>query len=587
MVSHDKRESFRPESGVAEPVLILTPTGRDASVVAACLHEAGMRTRVCHGIADFCAALNGAAAALIAEEVLSAQASDLLIVALKRQPVWSDVPLMILTTHATTIETMWRVTQELEPVGNVALLERPLNRVTLLSTLKVALRTRRRQHEIRQLHEELERQLSAQTAVLKKLSESEKSLQHLSAILEHRVSKRTAALKRAHDNLRHQMVERQRMQEALFQQEKLAALGTLLANVAHELNNPLAVAAMQLDNLQEAGGAGVWADDLKTLRQAVERCQSVAQSFLSLARQQTPTRHAVALNAVIGDVLVLLEHPLQVDNVTVQRHLEEKLPPVWADAHQLHHVVINLLTNAHHALQQSTSPRHLILTTTADTDRNQVILEVADNGAGIPQEVQRRIFDPFFTTKPQGEGSGLGLPLCRNIIEGHEGTLFLASQPGQGTTVRVTLPLAAAELPSPEAPAESAGPSQAHSRAILLIDDEPGVQKALRRVLQRSGYEVTTAANGQEGLAALEQGTYEVILCDMRMPDLDGPGFYHELAQRHPHFLSRIIFLTGDSLSPESQAFFAQSDCPHLIKPFSARKIRQVIQRVLEAPEPS
>jgi signal transduction histidine kinase len=417
MVSRGKGASSPPEDGRAEPVLLLMPTGRDASVAVTCLHKAGMRTHICHDMVDFCAALEGAAAGLIAEEALPTQALDLLIPALQRQPVWSDVPLMILTTRATPTEAMWQFVHVLGAVGNVTLLERPLHQVMLLSTLRVALRSRGRQHEIRQLHEELEQ----------------------------RVAERTAELQQAHDALRREMAERHRMQEALFQQEKLAALGTLLANVAHELNNPLAMASLQLDNLQEEGGAGAWADDLATLRQAIERCQGVVQSFLSLARQQPPTRHAVALNAVIGDVLVLLEHPMAVDGITVHLQLDEHVPPIWADANQLHHVVANLLTNAHHALRQTAPPRHLRLTTAAHADRSWVRLEVADSGPGIPEALQRRVFDPFFTTKPQGVGSGLGLPLCRSIIEGHGGTIHLASQVGHGTTVSVTLP--AARLP--------------------------------------------------------------------------------------------------------------------------------------------
>jgi two-component system NtrC family sensor kinase len=118
---------------------------------------------------------------------------------------------------------------------------------------------------------------------------------------------------------------------------------------------------------------------------------------------------------------------------------------------------------------------------------------------------------------------------------------------------------------------------------ILLIDDEPGVQHALQRLLQRSGHEITLAANGHEGLAALETGAYEVILCDIRMPDLDGPGFYREVERRYPHLVSRVIFLTGDVLSPEAQAFFAQVACPRLVKPFQAQEVRRLIQQVLEA----
>jgi CheY-like chemotaxis protein/anti-sigma regulatory factor (Ser/Thr protein kinase) len=245
--------------------------------------------------------------------------------------------------------------------------------------------------------------------------------------------------------------------------------------------------------------------------------------------------------------------------------------------------VANLITNAQHALRQISSPRHLRLTTTLTADRSQVILDVTDSGPGIPQALQHRVFEPFFTTKPLGVGSGLGLPLCRNIIEGHEGTIHLSSQPGHGTTVRVTLPVATSHVPSPEVAPESATFFQAPGGEVLLIDDELSVRKALSRMLQRSGYDVSTAANGHEGLAALAERAYEVILCDMRMPDLDGPGFYRELEQRYPHLLSRIIFLTGDVLSPEAQAFFDQVDHARLEKPFRAQEVRRVIQQVLAA----
>ena len=413
--------------------------------------------------------------------------------------------------------------------------------------------------------------------------QAEEALQQANAELEQRVAERTTALQRAHDDLRHEMAERQRMQEALFQQEKLAALGTLLANVAHELNNPLAVATMQLDNLQEAWGSGAWREDIDLLRQAVERCQSVVQSFLALARQQAPERRAVALHTVMGDVLVLLGHALEVDGISVESHLADDLPPLWADPNQLHHVIANLITNAHHALRQTDPPRCLRLTAAATADRRQVQLAVTDSGPGMPPDVQRRIFEPFFTTKPQGEGSGLGLPLCRSIVEGHGGTMQIASQPGCGTTVALMLPAAASDVQMPERSFEPAEAGQTQGGTILLIDDERGMQRALRSLLQRGGHDVTTAANGLEGLAALEARSYEVILCDMRMPDLDGPGFYRELERRYPHLLSRVVFLTGDVLGPEAQAFFAQVDHPRLEKPFKAHEVRRVIQQVLEA----
>ena len=178
------------------------------------------------------------------------------------------------------------------------------------------------------------------------------------------------------------------------------------------------------------------------------------------------------------------------------------------------------------------------LTTAVNTAGTQVTLEVADTGPGIPAELQHRVFEPFFTTRPQEGGSGLGLSLCRSVIEAHGGAIGLSSQVGQGTTVHITLLVAPpAEVQAPETPgeADASGPTR-HGR-ILLIDDEAGVRRTLQRLLQRSGQDITLAANGHEGLAALETGAYDLILCDIRMPNLDGPGFYHELGRRYPHLL--------------------------------------------------
>jgi PAS domain S-box-containing protein len=411
--------------------------------------------------------------------------------------------------------------------------------------------------------------------------QAEDARRTLNAVLEQRVAERTADLNQAHAALRHEMAERHRMQESLFQQEKLAALGTLLANVAHELNNPLAVAAMQLDNLQEEGVFDSWSENLEILRQAVDRCKSVVQSFLALARQQTPTRGAVALDAVIHDVLVLHRHALEADSITLHLDLADDLPMLWADPHQLHHVVTNLITNSHHALQQTSPPRHLTLSAAVNADESHVTLKLVDTGAGIPADLQRRIFEPFFTTKSQGLGSGLGLPLCRNVVEGHGGSISLESQPGHGTTFCVTLPVANLSEPALEAAPEPAESAQNQRVAILLIDDEPGLAKVFTRLLQRSGHSITWAANGQQGLAALEEHSYDVIMCDLRMPDLDGPGFYRELARRYLHLLSRVIFLTGDVLSPEVHGFFEQVKSMHLTKPFKAPELRRAIQQVL------
>ncbi len=378
------------------------------------------------------------------------------------------------------------------------------------------------------------------------------------------------------------MEQLQRQQEALYQSEKLAAMGSLLASVAHELNNPLSVVMVQADLLSTELGDEALADRVNTINQSAERCMHIVRNFLALARQNPPQHTSVALNAVVEEALALLTYALRVDDIDLQLQLAVDLPPLWADPHQLHQVVVNLLTNAHQALRAAAAPRRLTLATRYDPARGLASLEVGDTGPGIPPELQARIFEPFFTTKPPGVGTGLGLPFCKGIIEGHGGSISVVSQPGQGTVFRVELPAEAAPMTVTAAPVPTALPP-VKGRAILVIDDEPGITSALTYLLRRDGHAVETAANGRLALEKLQARTYDLILCDLRMPELDGPGFYRELERRAPHLLRRIIFLTGDTLSAETQEFLEGIGASRLHKPFRATEVRQAVQQALQA----
>ena len=372
----------------------------------------------------------------------------------------------------------------------------------------------------------------------------------------------------------------QQQQEALLQREKLAAMGSLLASVAHELNNPLAIIVTQADNLREEYGNHPSAELLAEIVQAADRCKRLVQNFLTLARQHPPERAAVDLNALITHTMELLVPSLQVDNIAVHLHLAASLPPLWADPHQLQQVVVNLMTNAWQALRDATTPRQLTLSTRYDPSRTRITFEVVDTGPGIPLALQGRIFEPFFTTKPPGIGTGLGLSLCRGILEGHGGTISVTSAPGQGTTFRIELPTEG-EPEAPSAPPDLEALPLARGQTILVVDDELSLTKGLARLLRRDGYSVDTVANGRLALAQLQERAYDLILSDLRMPELDGPGLYQALAQQYPHLLRRFIFLTGDTLSPETLAFFAKHGVLRLTKPFTAMEVRRVIQQAL------
>jgi len=241
---------------------------------------------------------------------------------------------------------------------------------------------------------------------------------------------------------------------------------------------------------------------------------------------------------------------------------------------------VNLLANAHYALRETPPPHQIILTTQYDVAQQEVRLAVLDTGPGIPPPLQARIFEPFFTTKPAGVGTGLGLSLCQSIIAGHDGMLRVESPPGYGARFVVTLPVAIA--PSPEPPVPEPLPSPlVTGKTILVIDDEVGTAKALVRLFHRDGHSVDTAANGHLALAQLQKRPYDLILCDLRMPKLDGPGLYRSLAQDQPQLLPRFIFVTGDTLSPTAKTFLEDSQAPYLVKPFHAEEVRRVVQQAL------
>ena len=462
---------------------------------------------------------------------------------LKQQPATAHLPVLHLS--AIYVQDSDKV-QGLES-GADAYLTGPIDPPVLLATLRALLR----------------------------VHQAEAALREMNATLEQRVAERTAALQQ-------EVAERQQMQAALFQREKLAAMGSLLASVAHELNNPLSIILLHTDLLQAEAGPGPLTEYAAEITQAATRCERLVRQFLTLARQHAPERTVVDLNALLTEILELLMPSLRIDTITVDLRLAADLPQLWADPHQLQQVVINLVTNAQQALREVAAPRHLSLSTWGDPAQTRVMLEVRDTGLGMSPEVQARIFEPFFTTKPPGVGTGLGLPLCRSILEEHGGTLECTSQVGQGTTFSMELPVGAIPATRAVTPAEAAGVPPRPS-VILIVDDEPSITKALAQLLRRDGHSVDTAANGRLALRQLQARAYDLILCDLRMPELDGPGLYRALESRYPQLCRRFIFLTGDTLNPETQPVGLHHGVPHLVKPYTAAALRRVIQQVLHA----
>jgi DNA-binding NtrC family response regulator/nitrogen-specific signal transduction histidine kinase len=384
------------------------------------------------------------------------------------------------------------------------------------------------------------------------------------------------------EELHGRLEELHRTQARLIQTEKIAAMGQLLAGVAHELNNPLAVvlgrAALLSSRLTGTGLEGQTAK----IAEAAERCARIVRNFLALARQRPPERQAVRLPQIVQEAVELLAYQLHVADIRVRVEAGPDVPVLWADPHQLLQVIVNLLSNAHHVLRSAPPPRQIALTTAWDAARRVAILRVEDTGPGVPPEIQDRIFEPFFTTKPPGEGTGLGLPLCQSIVESHGGTIRLDSPAGRGALFTVELPVQAP--PPVEVAATAAGPDAAAGpKRILVVDDEQGVASTLADMLTSDGHQVDVAQNGRTALDRIRASAYDLVVSDLRMPELDGPGLYRELERLRPDLLRRILFLTGDTLDPGVATFLEQTGVPSVSKPFTWEEMRRALHRALMA----
>ena len=241
--------------------------------------------------------------------------------------------------------------------------------------------------------------------------------------------------------LRRAEKELQQQREVLMQTEKLAAMGSLLAGVAHELNNPLAAVQGHTFILRKTAKDAEVVRRVKEIEEATERCARIVQTFVNLARPYPSTRQQVWLNKLVQEALDLLAYQLRLDNIEVILDLAGDLPLIWADPHQLHEVMLNLLTNAQQAMRGASPPRLLTISTRLNPQSQTISIEIDDTGPGVPAEIRSRIFEPLFTTRAPGEGTGLGLSVSQGIIRSHGGTIELLSTTGPGAVFRIELPV--------------------------------------------------------------------------------------------------------------------------------------------------
>ena len=519
-------------------ILILAPTGRDGAAIADLLARTDQPSHVCLSVAELTAALDdGASGAMIAEEALFGAPARLLTTWAENQPPWSDVAFIVLTSRTTRPEILrWRQ-DLLAGLRGASLLERPLDALTLTSATRAAVRNRQRQYQLRAY-------VTAAAAAAE--------------TLEHQVALRTAELETALDALRVQMAERERVEAALRQSQKMEAVGQLTGGLAHDFNNMLTGIAGSLELMQARiaqGRAEEIGRYLTAAAASAERAAALTHRLLAFSRRQTLNPKPTDVRGLIDGMAELI-HGTVGPGVRVQLRHGPDLHPVLCDPHQLESALLNLVINARDAMpdggtltvQAANGAQHeSCAQDLPDADCHQFgVLSVTDTGTGMTPEVIARVFDPFFTTKPMGEGTGLGLSMVYGFVKQSAGHVRIASKPGQGTTIRLYLPRSRAEAPVQDAAGQPDPlPPARAGESVLVVDDEPAVRMLVCEVLGELGYTFTEAADAREGMNVLRSARpIDLLITDVGLPNgMNGRQLADAARRERPDL--RVLFITG------------------------------------------
>jgi signal transduction histidine kinase/ActR/RegA family two-component response regulator len=500
-------------------VLVFAPIGRDGPASVELFRNSNLEAINCRSLTELVGEMTvGVGAVFLAEEGVFGADTAPLAQWIERQPPWSDLPFVILTSHREQPAVVaWR-RGIVETLRNVSLLERPVQPMTLTSAVQSAMRARRRQYEIRTLLEARER--TAQE-------------------LEKLVVERTGALEEANKQLRVEMDERARVEETLRQAQKIEAIGQLTGGVAHDFNNLLMVISGGLDMLDRQTDPSRRRRLMEGMIQAAQRGAGLTRQLLAFSRRQKLRPEPVDVALQIGGMRELLDRSLRGD-VHVEFDFPDNLWPVEVDPGELELVVLNLAVNARDAMPNGGTivvrGENLRDLNDGAIEGDYVRLSVVDTGIGMGPEILSRVFEPFFTTKDVGKGSGLGLAQVHGFATQSRGTVRIRSTVGEGTSIELYLPR------SPNAPSRErylidlnrTRPKKASHGQILLVEDDDEVAALVSEMLTQLGYEVTRAASAAAALGALADGRpVDLVFSDIMMPGgMNGVELAREIKRR-------------------------------------------------------
>ncbi|MGA7677892.1 MAG: PAS domain S-box protein [Dehalococcoidia bacterium] len=380
------------------------------------------------------------------------------------------------------------------------------------------------------------------------------------------------------------VTERKAIEQQVLMTSKLASIGELASGVAHELNNPLTgvigYAQLLIDSKDVSPEVK---SDLNKIYQESQRAAKIVQNLLSFARRRKPEKSYFDVNELVQKTLDLRSYELKTSNIRVCVNLEPDLPEIKADYYQIQQVILNILINAGQALDETGHRGKIAVTTSAVEDH--IRISIADSGPGIPKENINRIFDPFFTTKEVGKGTGLGLSVCHGIVTAHGGNIYVESEEGKGAEFIIDLPIAVAGEPDIDDGTVMTEDNRRYRRKasenILIIDDESGIRDVLTRVFSETGYRTDSASDAKCALTKLNKNGYDMFIIDLKLPRVSGMRLYEIMKERYPSSAEKVMFITGDAITPSTQDFLDLAGRPYLTKPFNPKVAVELVEEML------
>jgi signal transduction histidine kinase/CheY-like chemotaxis protein len=392
----------------------------------------------------------------------------------------------------------------------------------------------------------------------------------------------------------HDVTKEKASQEQLMISDRMASVGMLAAGVAHEINNPLGAALLNLESTHEILTRPPEARDEKELtiamrdaRSAVDRVREIVRDLKLFSRHEDGAKDRADVKEALESSLRMAFNEIRHRAGVVKQYGDA--PIVMGSESRLGQVFLNLLVNAAQAIPEGNIEGNTIRISIATDAQGRAVVEVSDTGAGIRPEDIPNLFTPFFTTKPPGIGTGLGLPICQRIIAQMGGDIQVESQMGKGSTFRVILPPAAGTTDgrSMRVPAISSAPPAHRRGRVLVVDDEEMLAAAIRRVLSRQ-HDVVTTTRAEDALSKLRAGeTFDVIFSDLMMPQITGMELFERISKEFPEHAPRVVFLTGGAFTQAARDFLAKVPNPTLEKPIDRQSLLALVtERVKEAPPP-